>query len=123
MAHFAKLDEDNIVLEVIVVHNNELIDENNQESESKGISFLTSWSGGYSNWKQTSYNGNFRKNFAGIGSKYDAQLDAFISPKLYNSWVLDEDTCQWKAPIPRPTDNKYYIWDEPTTSWVELTNV
>jgi hypothetical protein len=123
MAHFAKLDDNNIVLEVNVVHNNELINENNQESESKGIEFLTSWSGGYSNWKQTSYNGSIRKNFAGIGYTYDSIKDAFIPPKPFESWSLDEDTCQWNAPIPRPTDDKIYRWDEPTTSWVELTNV
>jgi len=120
MAHFAQLDDDNFVLQVIVVHNNELLDENGQESEAKGIQFLISWSGGYSNWKQTSYNGNMRKNYAGIGYTFDAGRDAFILPKPYASWVLNETTCRWGAPIPYPTDEKTYDWDEATTSWVEV---
>lgn len=121
MAHFAKLDENNVVLEVNVVHNNELLDENGQESEAKGIQFLISWSGGYSNWKQTSYNGNMRKNYAGIGYTFDAGRDAFISPKPYASWVLNETTCRWSAPTPKPDDAKTYNWDEATISWVEVT--
>jgi hypothetical protein len=80
MAHFAKLDNDNIVLEVHAVHNNELLDENGQESEAKGIEFLVNWSGGYTNWKQTSYNGNFRGKYAGIGYTYDTQNDVFVAP-------------------------------------------
>jgi hypothetical protein len=80
MAHFAKLDNDNIVLEVHAVHNNELLDENGQESEAKGIEFLVNWSGGYTNWKQTSYNGNFRGKYAGVGDTYDAQNDVFVAP-------------------------------------------
>jgi len=119
MAHWAKLDENNIVLEVNVVNNNELLDENGQESEQKGIDFLTSWSGGYSNWKQTSYNGNFRKNYAGMGFTYDSGRDAFIPPKPYNSWILNEDTCLWDSPVPYPTDGKLYHWNEETSSWVE----
>jgi hypothetical protein len=121
MAHFAKLDENNVVIEVNAVHNNELLDENGQESEAKGIEFLTAWSGGYSNWKQTSYNANFRKNYAGIGYTYDSQRDAFIPPKLFASWVLDENTCIWVAPVAKPEDGKRYTWDEATTSWIEVT--
>ena len=117
MAHFAKLDSNNLVTEVIVVHNNELLD-NGVESEAKGIAFCQSLFGG--NWKQTSYNGNMRKNFAGIGYTYDSGLDAFISPKPYNSWVLNTITCVWEAPVPMPSDGKVYRWDEPTTSWVEV---
>jgi hypothetical protein len=122
MAHFAKLNENNIVLEVNVVNNRELLDGNGQESEAKGIEFLTAWSGGYTKWKQTSYNGRIRKNYAGIGYTYDAGRDSFIPPKPFASWVLDETTCLWKAPTPIPTDDKMYVWDEPTTSWVEVTN-
>ena len=121
MAHFAKLDESNNVLEVHVVHNNELLDENGQESEQKGIDFLTSWSGGYTMWKQTSYNGNFRKNYAGIGYTYDSVRDAFIPPKPFNSWILNEDTCLWESPVPYPNDDGRYRWDEDTVSWVEVT--
>jgi hypothetical protein len=116
MAHFAKLDENNIVIEVNVV-NNEALDSTNEEAS--GIAFLTEWSGGYTSWKQTSYNGNFRKNYAGIGFTYDSVRDAFIPPKPFNSWLLNEDTCLWEAPTPYPTDGKIYNWDEATTSWVE----
>lgn len=121
MAHFAELDANNVVLRVIVVHNNELLDENGQESEAKGIAFCQSLFGG--NWVQTSYNGNRRKNYAGQGFIYDAQLDAFIPPKPFASWVLNEDTCQWGAPVPYPADEKRYVWDEDTLSWKEVTNV
>jgi hypothetical protein len=117
MAHFAKLDENNIVLEVNVVNNNAL-DLSNEEAS--GIAFLTQWSGGYSNWKQTSYNGNIRKNYAGIGYTYDATRDAFIAPKPFNSWVLDEATCQWQAPTPMPADDKFYYWSEDDLSWREV---
>jgi len=120
MAHFAKLDENNVVLEVHVVHNNELLDENGQESEQKGIDFLTSWSGGYTMWKQTSYNGTFRKNYAGQGYTYNAELDAFIPPKPFNSWILNETTCIWESPVPYPNDDGRYVWDEETTNWVEV---
>jgi hypothetical protein len=98
MAHFAKLDENNNVLEVHVVHNNELLDENGVEQEQKGIDFLVSWSGGYPHWKQTSYNGNFRKNYCGPGYTYDSVRDAFIAQKPTLDAVLDEATCQWIVP-------------------------
>ena len=114
MAHFAKLDENNVVTQVIVVHNNELMD-NGQESEAKGVAFCQSLFGG--NWKQTSYNGKIRKNYAGIGYTYDPDRDAFISPKPFNSWLLNETTCQWESPNPYPTDGKRYYWDETTSSW------
>lgn len=115
MAHFAQLDENNVVTQVIVVHNNELMD-NGVESEAKGIAFCQSLFPG-TNWKQTSYNRNFRKNYAGIGYTYDAQRDAFIPPKPYTSWVLNEEICQWSAPTPYPTDGNRYSWDESTISW------
>jgi hypothetical protein len=117
MAHFAKLDENNVVLEVHCVHNNELL-QDGVESEAKGIQFLVDWSGGCQLWKQTSYNGNIRKNYACIGYTYDATRDAFIPPQPFPSWVLNEDTCLWSAPVAMPTDGKFYAWDEPTTSWV-----
>jgi len=118
MAHFAQIDENNIVQQVIVVHNNELLDENGIEREIKGIQFCQSLLGG--NWVQTSYNANFRKNYAGQGYTYDSVRDAFIPPKPYNSWVLNEDTCNWEAPVTHPTDGKLYVWDESTVSWVEI---
>jgi len=120
MAHFAKLDENNIVIEVIVVNNIELLAPDGSESELLGSAFLTRWSGGYSNWKQTSYNGKIRKNYAGVGYKYDAQRDAFIPPKPYLSWTLNEDTCLWDASTPYPTDGQFYQWDESVTNWVAV---
>ena len=117
MAHFAKL-ENNIVTQVIVVANQDILDEQGQESEQKGIDFCSNLLGG--TWKQTSYNGRIRKNYAGIGYTYDVTLDAFIAPKPFNSWLLDETTAQWKAPVDYPTDDKRYTWDEDTTSWKEL---
>ena len=117
MAHFAKL-ENNIVTQVIVVSNQDILDENGQESEQKGIDFCSNLLGG--TWKQTSYNAKIRKNYAGVGYTYDEVRDAFIPPKPYNSWLLDETKAQWKAPVDYPTDDKKYTWDEDTTSWKEL---
>ena len=120
MAHFAQLDINNTVIQVIVVHNNELLDENGAESETKGIAFCQSLFGADSRWKQTSYNGNIRKNYAGIGYSYDVARDAFVPPRPYASWTLVDETCKWAAPVPYPNDGKYYVWDEPTLSWIEV---
>lgn len=120
MAHFAQLDENNRVTQVIIVHNNELMHEG-VEQEEKGVAFCQSLFGAQTNWKQTSYNGNMRKNYAGIGFTYDQNRDAFIPPQPYASWVLDEATCQWGAPTPMPQDGNRYRWDESTTSWVEVS--
>ena len=119
MAHFAQLNEQNIVTQVIVVANEELLD-NGIESEQKGKTFCQSLFDG--SWVQTSYNGNIRKNYAGIGYTYDSQRDAFIPPQPYPSWALIEETCQWAAPIAMPTDGKFYNWNESTLSWVEAVN-
>ena len=118
MAHFAQLNENNVVLQVIVVNNSDCLDGNGNESEAVGVAFCQSLLGG--NWKQTSYNGTMRKNYAGIGYQYDATRDAFIPPKPYVSWLLNEATCLWNAPVSYPIDDKQYRWDEPTTSWVEI---
>jgi hypothetical protein len=120
MGHFAKIDDQNVVIDVIVVNNETLNNLPFPESEAVGIAFLTDWSGGYTNWKQTSYNANFRKNYAGIGYTYDAVLDAFISPKPYPSWLLNTETCQWVPPTPYPSDGNMYTWDEATQSWVQV---
>ncbi len=117
MAHFAKLDENNLVLEVNVVNNETLGGLSFPDSEPVGIEFLTAWSGGYSNWKQTSYNANFRKNYAGIGFTYHPDLDAFVPPKPYASWLLDTETAQWSAPVPYPTDGQRYAWNETNQTW------
>lgn len=118
MAHFAELDETNIVKQVIVVHNNELLDENNVEQEQKGINFCVNLLGG--TWIQTSYNNNFRGNYAGVGFTYDPIRDAFLAHQPHPSWVINETTYQWEAPVPYPTDDKAYIWDETTLSWIEI---
>ena len=120
MASFAKIGLNNKVIEVLSVHNNELLDSNGVEQEVNGIDFLTKLTG-WSIWVQTSYNNNFRKNHAGIGYTYDEDRDAFIPPKPFNSWVLNEEICQWEAPVAMPTteleDNEYYSWNETTTTW------
>ena len=121
MAHFAQLDEQNTVTQVIVIHNNEC-QINGVENEDAGIAFCRSLFGSNTNWKQTSYNGNIRKNYAGIGFVYDSQRDAFISPKPFASWVLNEISCDWDAPIPTPTDGKFYRWNEKQLTWVEVVN-
>lgn len=115
MAHFAELDDNNTVKQVIVVSNNELLDESGNESEQKGIDFCTNLFGG--RWIQTSYNGTIRKNYAGQGFLYDPILDGFIGIKPFQSWVLNQETCKWQAPIPYPTDGLMYEWDEELTDW------
>lgn len=115
MAHFAKLDENNIVLEIHVVNNNELDPANEEQS---GIDFLIAWSKGYPHWKQTSYNGSIRKQYAGIGFTYDPVADVFISPKPYDSWSLD-DNFDWQAPKPRPSEG-FWSWDEDAQEWVNV---
>jgi len=117
MAHFAEIDSNNVVLRVIVVANKDTADANGNEVESIGVAFCQRLLGG--NWVQTSYHGNIRKNYAGIGYTYDAAIDAFVPPQPYPSWVLNTNTAQWEAPVPYPTDGKDYTWDEATQSWVE----
>jgi hypothetical protein len=120
MGYFAKLDNDNNVIDMVSVDNEVMNNLPFPESEPLGVAFLTEWSGGYTNWKQTSYNRNFRKNYACVGCVYDKTLDAFIGPKPYPSWLLNTNTCQWVAPVPFPDDKKPYIWDEATQSWVPV---
>jgi hypothetical protein len=117
MAHFAELNEENIVKQIIVVGNDDLLDENGNESEQKGVDFCVNLLGG--TWIQTSYNNNIRKNYAGIGFLYDPIRDAFIGPKPFESWLLNEDTCQWEAPTPRPAEG-FWLWDEATINWIEV---
>ena len=114
MAHFAQI-ENNVVTQVIVVANEELLLDG-VENEAKGVEFCQALLGG--TWVQTSYNGNIRKNYAGIGYTYDSQRNAFIAPQPFASWLLNEETCQWSAPIPMPTDG-FYQWDESTISWIK----
>ena len=120
MAHFAKLGLNSKVIAVLVVNNDVITDDNGDEQEHLGVSFLQDLHDNYPFWIQTSYNGTFRKNYAGIGSRYDEDLDAFIPPKPYSSWNLNEETCQWEAPTPMPDDGKDYMWDEEAQDWVAL---
>ena len=123
MAHFAKLDSNNIVTEVLVVSNNVLLKADNTESELKGKQYLNSIFGS-AKWVQTSYNANFRKNYAGIGYKYDSTRDAFIPPKPFDSWTLNETTCQWEAPVAYPNDalpHEIWGWNEDNQQWDQIT--
>ena len=126
MASFAKIGLNGKVIEVLSVVNEVLHDSNGVEQEVIGIDFLTKLTG-YPVWKQTSYNTKggihmeggtpFRKNHAGIGYTYDEDRDAFIPPKPFNSWILNEDTCIWNAPIAYPQDDNDYNWNESTLTW------
>ena len=116
MAYFAKLGTGNIVKQVISINNAVITDANGVEQEQLGNDFINKLYNTRDVWKQTSYNNNFRKNFAGIGFQYDQQRDAFISPKPFNSWILNEDTCLWKPPVDMPKDGNRYMWNEQTSS-------
>ena len=120
MAHFAQLDDNNVVTQVIVVANEELIFEG-VENETQGVIFCRSLFGNDTKWVQTSYNGNIRKRYAGIGYTYDADKDAFLAPQPYPSWVLDADF-GWQAPVAMPVEEgKSYGWFEPNQQWIEIT--
>ena len=108
MSHWAEIDENNIVTRVLVGNNSE---------PDEGEAFMNSLGG---TWVKTSYNGTIRKNYAGIGYSYDSSRDAFIAPKPFESWELDEDTCRWEAPVAYPTDGKMYAWNEEITNWEEV---
>jgi len=114
MAHFAKLGTGNIVERVEVVSNDIAT------TEQVGVDFLNNLYNTSDVWKQTSYNNNIRKNFAGIGYSYDQTRDAFIEPQPFTSWILDENTCRWGAPVSYPDDNNRYEWDEENTTWQKL---
>ena len=117
MAHFAKI-EDGVVTQVIVVSNADTASADGTEKEYIGQAFCERLFGGV--WKQTSYNGNFRKNYAGIGYSFDETRNAFIPPKPFASWVLVEETCNWTAPVAMPTDEKMYSWSEDAQNWIEI---
>ena len=118
MAHFAQLDSNNIVLQVIVINNTELLD-NGVESESAGIAFCQSLYGSDTVWKQTSYNSNFRKHYAGTGSIYDEVNDVFYPPQPYPSWTISAPAWTWTAPDPYPADGNIYTWNETANTWVQ----
>lgn len=130
MAHFAKLDDTNTVINVIVIANDDILVDG-VENEQKGIDFCNKLQPGV--WIQTSYNTKggentnggvpLRKNYASIGYKYDPILDAFIEPQPYPSWVLNKTTCQWEAPVDHDRDGETWSWDESTLAWVKVTQV
>lgn len=117
MAYFALLNN-NLVEQVISISNNDAPDPAPSNSEPLGQAFIANVLGLSGTWKQTSYNGTFRKHYAGIGYTYDETLDAFIPPKPYPSWLLDTDTCNWYAPVPYPNDGNMYYWDEAAQQWI-----
>ena len=124
MAYFAKLGTGNIVEQVISINNSVITDSNGVEQEQLGIDFINNLYGTRDVWKQTSYNGNIRKNYASVGYKYDQTRDAFIPPKPFASWTLNETTCLWDPPVARPEltqeqidNNNYYTWNETNQTW------
>jgi hypothetical protein len=117
MAYFAKLGTGNIIEKVISINNSVITDSNGIEQEQLGVDFINKLYNTRDVWKQTSYNRTFRKNYAGVGYQYDQQRDAFIAPKPFNSWILNEDTCRWEAPISYPEDGNKYKWNELTLTW------
>jgi len=121
MAYFAKLNSGNIVENVISINNAVITDANGVEQEQLGVDFINNLYGTNDIWKQTSYNNRIRKNYAGIGYTYDETRDAFIPPKPFNSWILNESICNWETPIPYPTDGNMYKWNEEILNW-ELMN-
>jgi hypothetical protein len=113
MAHFAEIDNNNTVVRVLVVPD---------DAEDRGQDYLANDLALGGTWVQTSYNARIRKNYAGQGFTYDADRDAFIAPKPFDSWLLDEETCQWKAPVAYPTDGLMYKWNEDNTDWEATVN-
>jgi hypothetical protein len=120
MAHFAQLDHNNIVIQVIVINNESIINENGIEEEALGLALCHQLYGSDTIWKQTSYNHNFRKNYAGIGFTYDSQNDAFVAPQPFPSWVLDDQTQRWNPPVPYPDYSFKYDWDEENITWKKI---
>jgi len=120
MAYFAHLDDNNIVTQVISVSNNEAPDPAPTNSEPAGQAFIASL-GLTGEWRQTSYNGSFRRHYAGVGYLFDVARDAFIPPQPFPSWTLNDDTCLWDPPVPYPDDGQDYTWNEDTQSWSPVT--
>jgi hypothetical protein len=120
MAHMAEINADNIVQRVIVVDNNDMKDAEGNESETVGAAFCNTLLGGI--WKQTSYNGNTRKNYAGIGYTFDEGRDAFIPPKPYSKWVLNEDSCNWESPVAHPEGDTPHIWNDNKGEWEAIVS-
>jgi len=120
MAHFAQLDDNNVVINVLVINDEDCVDGDGNESEAVGVAFCQSIMGADTNWKQTSYNHNMRFRYGSPGYTYDPNLDAFIMPKPFPSWTLNNTTADWEPPTPDPSDaTSLYAWNEDTLTWVE----
>ena len=117
MAHFAKLDANNIVVDVLVVNNEDCQDDDGNEDEAVGVAFLQNLLGSDTSWKQTSYNANMRVRYASIGGSYDSTRDAFIDEKPFASWSLNTATLEWEPPVAYPTDGSIYRWNETNQQW------
>lgn len=129
MAHFAQIDYENKILQVLVVRNEDILDQDGHENEQVGIEFLKSIFGPTTRWVQTSYNNNFRHRYAGVGMVYNTEHDVFLYPQPYPSWVLNTETYEWDPPAPQPEltqeqrdSAKYYEWDEDIKEWVLKTS-
>lgn len=120
MAHFARINENWVVQQVIVVNNSVLLNEQGLECDWLGEQFCQSLYGAHTKWIQTSYNGKKYKNFAGVGYTFDPQRNAFIPPKPYPSWVLNEESYRWEAPVPYPSDGDLYTWNEKSGAWLSV---
>lgn len=120
MAHFAQLDKNWVVQQVIVVNNSILLNEQGVECDWLGEQFCQQLYGAHTKWIQTSYNGNKYKNFAGIGYTFDPHRNAFIPPRPHSSWILNEESCRWDAPVPFPSDGGFYAWDEESGAWLAV---
>jgi hypothetical protein len=121
MAHFAQLDQNNVVKQIVVIRNEDILDENGVEKEAIGIHILKTLYGPNTVWKQTSYNNSIRSKYAEIGGTYSPEYDIFIARQPYPSWILNTQTHSWVPPIPAPVDGKPYIWNEATQSWSEIS--
>jgi len=121
MAHFARIDKNNIVQSIHIIDDVHLLNEHGVEEEDFGIVYLNNVHGVGFTWVQTSPDRSFRKNSAGVGNTYDSTRDAFIPAQPYPSWTLNETTCRWDYPVAYPDDGKHYVWDEAITNWKEIT--
>ena len=119
MAYFAELDDENCVIQVISI-SNDVCPDPAPDNEQLGIHYIVDTLGLVGTWRQTSFHSSFRKNYASIGGTYSPDLDAFIGPQPYPSWILNETSCQWQAPVPLPNESGVYAWDEQSKSWERL---
>tara|TARA_R110001606_G_scaffold375732_1_gene534126 strand:+ start:68 stop:439 length:372 start_codon:yes stop_codon:yes gene_type:complete len=121
MAHFSQLNDSNVVIACNVIADSDCLDGDGNESEAVGVAFCEALWGGVGTWKQTSFNSRIRKNFGVLGTTYDATRDAFLEPKPFPTWVLDDTTCKWKAPVDMLVNDRVYFWNESAQTWDDIT--